>query len=493
MLAPVLLALALAQTDATPAPQPPAAPPAEAPAPAPKPKAAPPAPAPKASRAPRAQASDQGEPPVLQGFDKPSGRKFTGDFDDEDVDDALRRIADAGDWSIVLPAGKHGTISARFKNVPIEDALRAVLSQADLTASREGAVITVRARPAFGMRLPPMPPLPPGASDEVRRRTDEAMRRAEREMQRAEREMQRAERRGGRDHNDKVVHGDVTVRADQKARDVVAIRGAVTVEAGAEVRDVVAILGNVTLQPGARAREAVSVGGDVKLGAGAEIEKDAVSVGGEVVRDAGAEIGGEEVSVGVPALSGLASLATNRVLFGGRHEPPGFVIGQTLAKFLVYFAFGLLALALFPRRVDAVSASFVSHPWKSVLTGLLGLVVLPIIVVLLVATIIGIPLVAVLGLMLLAAGIMGFTALAYYIGRALPFQLRRGTSVLQLAIGTAIVVIITAIPFLGGMAWVAAALLTFGAVLRSRFGSQSPPVLPTTIPPPSEPPPAPAT
>jgi hypothetical protein len=167
-----------------------------------------------------------------------------------------------------------------------------------------------------------------------------------------------------------------------------------------------------------------------------------------------------------------------------------FVVGQVLAKYLVYFALGLLALALFPRRVDAVSASFVAHPWKSVFTGLLGLVVLPLLALLLVATIIGIPLVAVLGLLVIAAGVLGFTALAYYIGRALPFQLRRGTSVLQLAIGTAIVVLVTAIPFLGGMAWVAAALLTFGAVLRSRFGSQTP-ALPTTIPPP-EPPPAPA-
>jgi hypothetical protein len=296
--------------------------------------------------------------------------------------------------------------------------------------------------------------------------------------------MERAERRGGRNQNDKVVHGDVVVRADQTARDVVAIRGSIKVEAGAEVRDAVAILGTVTLEPGAQAREAVAVGGDVKLGPGAQIEKDAVSVGGEVVRDAGAEIGGQEVSVGVPALSGLASLATSKVLFGSRDETPGFVVGQTIAKFLLFFALGLLALALFPRRVDAVATSFVAHPWKSVLIGLLGFVAVPILAILLVATVIGIPLVPVLLVMIAAAAVLGFTALAFYIGRTLPLQLRRGTTVLQLAIGTLIVVLVTAIPFLGGMAWVAASLLTFGAVLRSRFGSQSPPVLPTTSAPP---------
>ncbi len=488
MLAPVLLALALAQTEATPpAAPPPAAPEQQAkPAPGAQKKATaarPPAP-PTPPSPPRVRSGDSDEEPLLKGFEKPSGRKFSGDFDDDEVDDALRRIAEAADWSIVFPAGKHPTISAHFKNIPVEDALRAVLLQAGLTASRQGSIVTVRAASAFSLHAP-------GVSIDIQRRTEEAMRRAEREMERAQREMDRAGRRG-RNNNDKVIHGDVVVRPGQEARDVVALRGSITVQSGAQVRDAVAVLGSVTLEPGAQARQAVAVGGDVKLGPGAEVENDAVSVGGEVLRDAGAEVGGQEVSVGIPVLGGLASLAGSRMLFGGHHETPAFLVGQTLAKYLVFFALGLLALLLFPRRVDAVSASFVAHPWKSVLTGLLGIVVLPLVAILLVATLIGIPLVAVLLLVVFAAGVMGFTALAYYIGRALPLKLERGTSVLQLALGTAIVVVIMAIPFVGGLAWVAAALLTFGAVLRSRFGSQTP-VLPTTIPPAAPPPPAPAT
>jgi hypothetical protein len=282
------------------------------------------------------------------------------------------------------------------------------------------------------------------------------------------------------------VYGDVVVHPGERARDVVALRGSVKVEPGAEVRDAVAVLGSIVLEPGAMARQAVAVGGDVKLGPAAEVDHDAVSVGGEVMRDPSATIRGETVSVGIPALSGLAGLAGSRMLFG-RAESPVFVVGQVLAKFVVYFALGLLVLALFPRRLDVVSASFTAHPWKSILTGLLGLVVLPLLLVLLVATVIGIPLVAVAGLLVVAAGVLGFTALACYIGRALPLQPSRGTTVLQLALGTAAVVLVTAIPLLGGMAWIAAALLTFGAVLRSRFGSQAP-ALPTTIPPPGPPP-----
>ncbi|HEY6099033.1 MAG TPA: hypothetical protein VIW03_06370, partial [Anaeromyxobacter sp.] len=125
MLAFALLALALQQTEATP-PAPPAPAREAVAAPAPPPAPPPPrAPAAKAARPARPErggaAAEEREEPVLKGFEKKSGKRFTADFDDEDVADALRKIADAGDWSIVLPPGKHGTISAHFKNVPVED------------------------------------------------------------------------------------------------------------------------------------------------------------------------------------------------------------------------------------------------------------------------------------------------------------------------------------------------------------------------------------
>jgi hypothetical protein len=476
MLALALLALALQQTDA-PAAAPPAPPPAQvAPAP-PRPPRPPRAPAAKPGRS--AEAEDER---VLVGFDKKSGRRFTGDFRDEDVEDAIRQIAEAADWSIVLPGGKHGTITARFKNVPVEDALRAVLQQADLRATRDGDVVTVRA-PSF------LPGFPRNLGSDVRRDVDKAMRDADKELRRAERDMRRQLRVGGGSKGDKVVHGDVVVHADQPARDVVAIRGSIKLEPGAQARDVVAVLGSVVVEPGAHAREAVSVGGSVKLGAGAEIDKDVVSVGGSIEKDAGAVIGGEEVSVGVPALSTIAALLGSRVVFE-THPSRVFVVAQVLAKFVVYFALGLLVLALFPRRLDVVATNFTTHPWKSLFTGLLGLVVLPFLIVLLVATVIGIPLVPVAALLVIAAGVLGFTALSFYVGRAVPLRLERATSVLQLAIGTAIVVLVSSIPILGWMAWFAALLLVFGAVLRSRFGSQGGPVLPTTTVPPAAPPPA---
>jgi hypothetical protein len=481
MLALALLALALQQT-----PEPPAAPPsppAAAPAPPPAPSAAPaPRPAASGPRAERPPPAQPKEEPILTGFERRSGKRFSGDFDDAEVGDALRQIAEAADWSIVLPPNEDATISARFKNAPVEDALKAVLAQTGLAAAREGSIVTVRPRST-------LPGLGRDLSRSAQRIAEEARRQAERATRDVEREMRRLERETS-ETNDRVIHGDVVIHAGDTARDVVAIRGSIKVEPGAEIRDAVAVLGSVVLESGAMAREVVAVGGDVRLAPGAEIANDVVSVGGTVDRDASASIGGETVAVGVPALSSLAGLLGSRMMFG-QEESPAFRVGQALAKFLVYFALGLLVLALFPRRLDVVSGAFVAHPWKSIFTGLLGFVVLPLLLVLLVATVIGIPLVPVAALLVVAAGVLGFTALAWYIGRALPVHPRRGTAVLQLALGTAIVVLVTQIPLLGGMAFVAAALLGFGAVLRSRFGSQ-PAALATAIPPAAPPPPPPA-
>ena len=83
------------------------------------------------------------ETPVLSGFETPSGKKVTANFTDAPVDKALRQIAEAAGWSIVLPPGLRGAVNANFRASPAEDALKAVLSQAGLSAARDGAIVTV--------------------------------------------------------------------------------------------------------------------------------------------------------------------------------------------------------------------------------------------------------------------------------------------------------------------------------------------------------------
>ena len=163
-----------------------------------------------------------------------------------------------------------------------------------------------------------------------------------------------------------------------------------------------------------------------------------------------------------------------------------------MARFGVMLLLGFLLLTLFPRRVDAVAAALVANPGKSLLAGLLGLLAQPLLSLLLVVTLVGIPLLVVQVLGVLVAYLLGITAAAVILGRALPAALHRGTGILQLAVGLLLLMLAFALPFFGWLIWATAVMATFGAVLRTRFGQT--PVLETVAAsaPPPPPPAAPA-
>jgi len=232
-------------------------------------------------------------------------------------------------------------------------------------------------------------------------------------------------------------------------------------------------------------RQAVAVGGDVKVGPGASVEQDAVSVGGKVQVDPSGDVGGQQIAVSIPGVGGLLGKLG---ALGDRHEShsAGWSLAGAVARYAVYLVLSLLVVLLFQRRVEVVAASLEANPAKALLAGLLGLVAQPFLSILLIVTLVGIPLVLVQVLGVLVAGVFGFTALAWWLGRRLPVQLSRGTMVLQLALGMAIVFVATQIPVVGWLVWTAAIILTFGAVLRTRFGQE--PAMPTSLPPPFQPP-----
>lgn len=428
---------------------------------------------------------------VLAGFDKPTGAKFSGELKNTPVDEALKRIARAGRLSVVLPPGLHGAVSGSFDGAPVEDALRAVLAQAELTAVRQGSVLTVsresgprvvisggKRRFQFGVE---------GLPEEAAAVAREAGEEARQALEDASRGLaEERERRGAR-AADRVVHGDVTVGPGERVRDVVAIRGTVKLGPGAVAREVTAVVGSVDLAPGAVVqRDATAVGGNLHVAPGARVGRDATSVGGTIVIEPGGMVEGAQTAVPIPGLGGLLGMALGATGFGARITPLVAAAGA-FARFAVLFAFGLLALLFFPRRLDGVGASLTAAPWKALLAGLLGTLAMPVLTVLLVVTIVGIPLVAVQVLGVMVAGILGVASLALMMGRRLPLKMERGQAVVQLAIGTAILVVLGAIPVLGWLVWMAVWLFVFGAVLRTRFG-QTLPAEPIAAPAPPPPP-----
>ena len=440
------------------------------------------------------------EQPTLSGFDEPTGKRFGGDFADTQLDQALREVSDAAGLSVVFPPGMRGSVNGHFKDAPVEEVLRVILSQAGLVASREGSILIVsreRGRSSlvirggkrgFAVQLE-------GKDADVGRERDRsaggAMRDAE-ERARAAREGRDEDEDEDESGNggDRVLHGDQVIGAGERARDVVTLGGSVRLEPGAVAQQVTAIMGSVDVGPGASVdREAVAIGGDVHVAPGARVGADAVSVGGKIVIDDGGEVEGSQTSVVVPGLGGILTLVGTHP-FESRHDSTLWRLGSALGQFAVFFLLGFLVLMLFPRRIESVTGSLVNAPVKAVLTGMLGTIALPVVILLLVVTIVGIPFIAVIALGVAVAVVMGYTALALYFGRALPFRVVRGAPIVQLAIGTAILVAVGQIPVLGFLTWMAAWLFVLGVVLRTRFGQ--PPAAPphiydTTVPPPVPP------
>jgi hypothetical protein len=432
------------------------------------------------------------ELPVLSGFDPPSGKRFSGDFDAEEVEDALKQVAEAGGFSLVLPPGVRGQVTARFKDAPVEQALKALLLQAGLVAQREGSIVTVH-RGGGGRlvirgsrRTVVFDGDEPG--DEIGSAVAEALRGAGEEAKRIGQEL---DGRSLRKNRDQVVSGDHLVKPGERAHNIVALRGNVTMESGSTAEQVTAVGGSVELGPGVSVeREVVAILGDIHVSPGARVGGDAVSIGGKITIDEGGEVEGQQTSVSVPGFGSLlGKLGQSRTAHTA--TSPWLVVLGAIAEFAVFFVLGLLFLSLAPRRLDAVSAGISNAPLKTVLTGLVATVAMPVLSLLLIVTIIGIPLVAVQAVAVVVAGVLGFSALAVLLGRLAGPRLDRGGDVLRLALGTAVMVAVGKIPVIGTMAWITAWLFVFGAVVRTRFGQPPAPTpLGTTLaggpPPPAQ-------
>lgn len=178
---------------------------------------------------------------------------------------------------------------------------------------------------------------------------------------------------------------DAHVAADDEVDgDVVAVFGSVHV-AGKVTGSVVAVFGSVDFEPGA------SVGGD------------AVAVGGGVEDVAGVKIGGQTVSVGIQPLTlGLPGLPVMLAFLG--------------LGWLVTLFFGWVFAALFPERLARVAITSSRRTLVSFLLGITAFLLMPVISILLVVTVIGIPIGIMLPFVYVALLFAGQIAGTYVLG-----------------------------------------------------------------------------
>lgn len=246
--------------------------------------------------------------------------------------------------------------------------------------------------------------------------------------------------------------------------DLVVMTGRAEVREGETFDTVVIFDGPVTVE--GTVREAVvAFNGTVDVTG--TVEEDVVAFNGPITIRSGAVVGGDVVSRVSPVVEEGATVEgeVRRNPFDLFRDPFPFVAGflAWAAVTVSMLILGLLLLLLAPRGADAVADAWRTGTGASIGWGLIFLIGLPIVAVLLLITLVGIP----LGFgMLFALGLIyaiGYVAGAWVLGRLL---LKPPTSqVLAFLAGLGILRLVALVPILAGIVGFVATVVGLGALM----------------------------
>jgi cytoskeletal protein CcmA (bactofilin family) len=244
-----------------------------------------------------------------------------------------------------------------------------------------------------------------------------------------------------------VITGPVTIDRGETADDVVVIDGPVSV-AGRVRGDLVVVSGRLRIS-GTVDGDVVAVADRATLAPGARIGGDLIYGDKRPVVPAGATVEGD----------------VDRVSVGEVTDPVGFIGAAAIwiAVSVSALVLGLLLLWLAPRALDAAFAAASTSLGLTIGWGLLLFFGLPILAVIALVTLVGIPLGVALLLALLPLYAIGYTTSAWLLGRRLVGPPRG--RVLAFLAGLAILSVLAIIPILGGIVWFAATVVGLGALL----------------------------
>jgi hypothetical protein len=196
------------------------------------------------------------------------------------------------------------------------------------------------------------------------------------------------------------------------------------------------------------------------------VGEDVVSFNGLVTIRSGAEVGGDLVSRRTPVVEEGATVRGETRANPGQlfRQPLPFVgwIASWLAVSVSVLLLGLLILWLAPRGADAVSNVWGTATGPSVGWGVILLIGMPLVGVLLVITLVGIPFGVGLLLALFLIYSVGYTFGALVVGRWVVKPPRSRLAAFMA--GFAILRVLALIPFVAGLVGVVAAVIGLGAL-----------------------------
>jgi hypothetical protein len=382
--------------------------------------------------------------------------------------EALRKLADAAGWSVVVHGPSGESVDVHVKGQPASKVLELLLDDGDYVAKREGTLVSIE-------RAQPAAPATSEKADGAAARTDAADGAAPPAA------AVTAKHRGRTGDDDRprvrapertVMGGDVHIGKGEVVREVTVFGGNVEI-AGEVTGDVTVFGGNVEVYEGARVRgDATVFGGRLKLDKGSRVDGDVDSMGGSVERDPGAQVGGSVSSTGEgddddddgePSAKPQSPPETPPTFWGRtlKHVTHGVRLAAVL------FVIGTVLLALAGRRMDALRLEMAARPMRSVALGLTGALASALVLIALCVTVIGIP-IAIVALLAGVFAVLG--AMCAVISVAGEGLLRHKTEnpYVHLAVGCALFVVLASIPWVGGIVVAAVVFAGIGVLVGTR-------------------------
>jgi cytoskeletal protein CcmA (bactofilin family) len=271
--------------------------------------------------------------------------------------------------------------------------------------------------------------------------------------------------------------------ADRRDDDHVVLTGGLVVPEGETVGTVVVFNGPVVIE-GTVTESVVVFNGRTEISG--TVDEDVVVFNGRVLIRSGAEVGGNvssredpEIEEGATVRGKVESIA-NRVDF----ENLGFAgriawwIGYSVSTLIL----GLLLLMFAPRFDVAIADVVRSRMGAAFGFGAAAFFLVPIVAVILLVTIVGIPLGLFVLLALALLYTLGYVAGAHALGRLLVKPPR--SRFLAYLAGLGILRLVALVPFLGGLVWLVASIFGLGALVVAARRPPAVVVETSTVPPP---------
>jgi hypothetical protein len=363
--------------------------------------------------------------------------------------EAVRRLADALGWSVVLHVPSADLVDLHVKDQPAAKVLSMILADGSYVAKRDGDLIAIerdKAAPesatstsepvAATSTTPPAPPSPPAPSPVTT----------------------------GSPPDRVVSGGRVRVEKGEVVHDVVVFGGSADI-LGTATGDVTVVGGSARVHKDAHVMgDATAVGGSLDVEDGARVDGDVGVVGGVLRRGEQAQIGGASTT---DVSSDAHVSETEKDDSGSWFTRLVASIGRAIASAALLFVIGSVLLALAARRMDALQAELAARPMRSFALGVVGSIAFAALLVALLVSLVGIPVAFVGGLLAVIAGYAGVCAVLVVAGGAL-LRHRTPNPYVHLALGCTLFLVAKALPLVGHIVFFVVLLLGFGAIVGTR-------------------------